>query len=90
MSQQSGGSALAATPSTGYVRRQFREHPGIMDGSEEPDSVRAVTIATDGAIREMVIPGTIISRSAPSVAMATARAESCCSVPSMMPGFSRN
>ena len=41
------------------VRRQFREHPGIMDGSEQPDSARAVTIATDGALREMIIPGTI-------------------------------
>ena len=36
------------------VRRQFREHPGIMDGSEEPDHTRAVAISTDGAMREMV------------------------------------
>ncbi|MDP6605030.1 MAG: sodium-translocating pyrophosphatase [Dehalococcoidia bacterium] len=41
------------------VRRQFTEHPGIMDGSEEPDHQRAVSIATDGAIREMVLPGAI-------------------------------
>jgi K(+)-stimulated pyrophosphate-energized sodium pump len=41
------------------VRRQFTEHPGIMDGSEEPDHQRAVAIATDGAIREMVLPGAI-------------------------------
>ena len=49
----------AAMSMVNEVRRQFREHPGIMDGSEQPDSARAVTIATDGAIREMVIPGTI-------------------------------
>ena len=49
----------AAMSMVNEVRRQFREHPGIMDGSEQPDSARAVTIATDGAIREMIIPGTI-------------------------------
>ena len=41
------------------VRRQFHEHPGIMDGSEEPDAARAVDIATAGAIREMILPGTL-------------------------------
>ena len=49
----------AAMAMVNEVRRQFREHPGIMDGSEEPDSALAVTIATDGALREMIIPGTI-------------------------------
>ena len=49
----------AAMAMVNEVRRQFREHPGIMDGSEQPDSALAVTIATNGAIREMVIPGTI-------------------------------
>ncbi len=49
----------AAMAMVNEVRRQFREHPGIMDGSEQPDSALAVTIATNGAIREMVVPGTI-------------------------------
>jgi K(+)-stimulated pyrophosphate-energized sodium pump len=54
-----GAVGRAAMAMVNEVRRQFREHPGIMDGSEEPDSARAVTIATDGAIREMIIPGTL-------------------------------
>jgi K(+)-stimulated pyrophosphate-energized sodium pump len=41
------------------VRRQFREHPGIMDGTEQPDYTRAVSISTDGALREMVLPGAL-------------------------------
>jgi K(+)-stimulated pyrophosphate-energized sodium pump len=49
----------AAMAMVNEVRRQFREHPGIMDGTEEPDASRAVSIATDGAIREMIVPGTI-------------------------------
>ena len=49
----------AAMAMVNEVRRQFREHPGIMDGSEQPDSALAVTIATDGALREMIIPGTL-------------------------------
>ena len=39
------------------VRRQFREHPGIMDGTEKPDSARCVAISTDAALREMILPG---------------------------------
>ena len=41
------------------VRRQFREHPGIMDGTEKPDSARCVAISTDAALREMILPGVI-------------------------------
>ena len=41
------------------VRRQFREIPGIMEGRTPPDAAGAVRIATDGAIREMILPGTI-------------------------------
>ena len=39
------------------VRRQFHEHPGIMDGTEKPDSARCVAISTDAALREMILPG---------------------------------
>jgi K(+)-stimulated pyrophosphate-energized sodium pump len=38
------------------VRRQFREHPGIMLGMEKPDYARCVAISTAGAQREMIAP----------------------------------
>jgi K(+)-stimulated pyrophosphate-energized sodium pump len=38
------------------VRRQFKEIPGIMEGTGTPDYARCVAISTKGAQREMIIP----------------------------------
>ncbi len=39
------------------VRRQFREHPGIMDYTEKPDYGRVVDICTRDSLRELATPG---------------------------------
>ncbi len=41
------------------VRRQFREIPGLMGGTDKPDTARCVDIATRAALREMILPGLI-------------------------------
>lgn len=41
------------------VRRQFKEHPGIMLGTEKPDYSRAVDITTQGALKQMILPGVL-------------------------------
>jgi K(+)-stimulated pyrophosphate-energized sodium pump len=49
----------AAAGMVDEVRRQFREIPGLMEGTARPDSARCVDISTKAALREMIAPGII-------------------------------
>lgn len=48
------------------IRRQFREIPGLLEGTGKPDNARCVEIATDAALKKMVLPG-VIAVAAPVV-----------------------
>jgi len=41
------------------IRRQFREIPGLLEGTGEPDTARCVDIATTAALRRMIMPGVL-------------------------------
>ena len=41
------------------IRRQFKEIPGLMEGTGRPDTARCVDIATRAALRRMVLPGSL-------------------------------
>ncbi len=47
----------AANKMIDEVRRQFKEKPGILLGKEKPDYTKCVSISTNAALHEMVIPG---------------------------------
>jgi K(+)-stimulated pyrophosphate-energized sodium pump len=56
-----GARGMTALPRAGgavveEVRQQFRDNPGIMDGSVRPNYARTVDLVTKAAIREMIIP----------------------------------
>ena len=41
------------------IRRQFKEIPGLMEGTGKPDSAKCIDISTQSALREMILPGVI-------------------------------
>lgn len=41
------------------IRRQFREIPGLLEGHAKPDHARCVDIATQAALRKMILPGSL-------------------------------
>ena len=49
------------------IRRQFREIPGLLEGTAKPDTARCVDIATNAAIKKMVLPGVIAVAAPPIV-----------------------
>ena len=57
---------LAAMEMITEVRRQFREIPGLLEGTAKPDTARCVDISTAAAIKQMVLPG-LLAVSSPVV-----------------------
>jgi K(+)-stimulated pyrophosphate-energized sodium pump len=41
------------------IRRQFREIPGLIEGTAEPDNAKCIDIATSAALKRMLLPGAI-------------------------------
>ncbi len=63
------------------VRRQFREIPGLLEGTAKPDTARCVDISTQAAIKRMILPG--------ACAVVTPIVSGSCSDPRRSAGFWR-
>ncbi|MGB9821127.1 MAG: sodium-translocating pyrophosphatase [Pseudothermotoga sp.] len=50
------------------IRRQFREIPGLIEGTNKPDYAKCVDIATAGALKELILPG-VLSIVAPALTL---------------------
>ncbi len=50
----------AASEMVAEVRRQFKEMPGILQGTQKPDYGKAVDISTKSALKGMVLPGVVV------------------------------
>ena len=50
----------AASEMVAEVRRQFKEMPGILEGTTKPDYGKAVDISTKSALKGMVVPGLVV------------------------------
>jgi K(+)-stimulated pyrophosphate-energized sodium pump len=51
--------AKAARKMVTEVRRQFKEIPGILEGKGKPDYTRCITISSQGALKEMILPALV-------------------------------
>lgn len=49
----------AATEMINEVRRQFRNDPGLLEGTSEPDYQRCIEISTSASLKEMILPGVL-------------------------------
>ena len=49
----------AASDMVTEIRRQFKEIPGLLEGTGKPDTTRCVEISTKAALREMIMPGLV-------------------------------
>lgn len=49
----------AANDMVKEIRRQFKEIPGLLEGKAKADPMRCIEIVTDGALRQMILPGVV-------------------------------
>jgi len=49
------------------IRRQFKEIPGLMEGTADPDSAKCVDIATKAALKKMLLPGALAIAAPPVI-----------------------
>ena len=56
------------------IRRQFKEIPGLLEGTAKPDNARCIDIATTAALKKMILPG-VLAVAAPPVIGFTLGAE---------------